>query len=51
VRGERRVDVIVTARRWVSRAPGGRIGQVFVAQERVVSVPAEEPADATPRQP
>ena len=51
VRGERRVDVIVTARRWVSRAPGGRIGQVIVAQERVVSVPAEEPADTTLRQP
>jgi predicted ribosome quality control (RQC) complex YloA/Tae2 family protein len=47
VRGERRVDVIVTARRWVSRAPGGRIGQVIVAQERVVSVPAEEPTDVT----
>ncbi|HAJ35502.1 MAG TPA: hypothetical protein DCL15_07395 [Chloroflexi bacterium] len=45
LRGERRVDVIVTARRWVSRAPGGRTGQVSVAQERVVSVSAEEPAD------
>lgn len=50
LRGERRVDVSVTARRWVSRAPGGRIGQVIVAQERVVSVAAEEPADVTPRQ-
>lgn len=50
LRGERRVDVSVTERRWVSRAPGGRIGQVSVAQERVVSVAAEEPADVTPRQ-
>lgn len=48
-RGERRVDVIVTLRRWVSRAPGGRTGQVIVAQERVVSVPAEEPDDVKPR--
>ncbi|MFO7631699.1 MAG: NFACT RNA binding domain-containing protein, partial [Caldilinea sp.] len=43
VRGERRVDVIVTERRWVSRAPGGRTGQVLVTQERVVSVAAEKP--------
>jgi len=50
VRGERRVDVIVTARRWVSRAPGGRTGQVIVERERVVSVPAEAPEDVTPIQ-
>jgi predicted ribosome quality control (RQC) complex YloA/Tae2 family protein len=48
LRGERRVDVIVTARRWVSRASGGRIGQVNVAQERVVCVPADEPTDVKP---
>ncbi len=45
VRGERRADVIVTERRWVSHAPGGRTGQVIVAQERVISVAAEMPAD------
>ncbi len=43
VRGERKVDVIVTARRWVSRAPGGRTGQVTVAREQVLIVPAEAP--------
>ncbi len=43
LRGERMVDVIVTERRWVSRAPGGRTGQVIVAKERVVSVAAEMP--------
>jgi len=43
VRGERRVDVIVTERRWVSHAPGGRVGQVIVAQERVVSAAATMP--------
>lgn len=46
-RGERKVDVIVTERRWVSRAPGGRTGQVVVSRERVVRVPAVEPEDAT----
>jgi hypothetical protein len=50
MRGERRADVIVTVRRWVSRAPGGRTGQVIVAQERVISVPAAEPADVKPNQ-
>jgi predicted ribosome quality control (RQC) complex YloA/Tae2 family protein len=48
VRGERRVDVIVTERRWVSRAPGGRTGQVVVTRERVLSVPAEEPETLIP---
>ncbi|HQY92542.1 NFACT RNA binding domain-containing protein [Caldilinea sp.] len=48
VRGERRVDVIVTERRWVSRAPGGRTGQVMVTRERVLSVPAEEPETLIP---
>lgn len=46
-RGERSVDVIVTERRWVSRAPEGRTGQVVVARERVVRVPAVEPEDIT----
>lgn len=46
-RGERKVDVIVTERRWVSRAPGGRTGQVVVSKERVVRVPAVEPEDVS----
>jgi predicted ribosome quality control (RQC) complex YloA/Tae2 family protein len=45
VRGERMVDVIVTERRWVSHAPGGRTGQVLVAKERVVRVAAEMPGE------
>lgn len=45
LRGERRVDVIVVERRWVSRAPGGRIGQVLVARERVISAAAEMPEE------
>ena len=45
-RGERAVDVIVTRRRWVQRAPGGKVGQVLVKQEeRVVTVPGEMPPD------
>ncbi|MFN8468109.1 MAG: NFACT family protein [Caldilineaceae bacterium] len=47
-RGERAVDVIVTRKRWVQRAPGGKLGQVLVKQEeRVVTVPGEVPADLT----
>ncbi|MCB0052847.1 MAG: hypothetical protein KDE24_25260, partial [Caldilinea sp.] len=42
-RGDRSVDVIVTERRWVSRAPGGRPGQVLVARERVIAVPGDAP--------
>ena len=45
LRGERHVDVIVTPRRWVTRAPGGHIGQVLVAREQVIGVAAEEPAE------
>lgn len=41
--GDRSVDVIVTERRWVSRAPGGRPGQVLVARERVIAVPGDAP--------
>jgi predicted ribosome quality control (RQC) complex YloA/Tae2 family protein len=43
-RGERAVDVIVTRRRAVSRAPGGKIGQVLVRQEEVWTVVGELPA-------
>ncbi len=47
-RGDRAVDVIVTRKRWVQRAPGGKVGQVFVKQEeRVVTVRGELPADLT----
>ncbi len=38
-RGETRVDVIVTTRRHVHRAPGGRLGQVTVGEETVRTVP------------
>lgn len=48
-RGERHVDVIVTERRWVSRAPGGRLGQVVVARERVIAVPGDVPNGLTER--
>ena len=37
--GERAATVIVTQRRFVSRAPGGRPGQVLVRQEGTVTVP------------
>ncbi len=42
-RGETRVDVIVTTRRHVHRAPGGRIGQVAVGEETVRTVPGSDP--------
>jgi predicted ribosome quality control (RQC) complex YloA/Tae2 family protein len=42
--GERAATVIVTPRRFVSRAPGGRPGQVLVRQESTLTVPAELPA-------
>ena len=49
-RGDRAVDVIVTRKRWVQRAPGGKVGQVLVKQEeRVVAVPGELPADLPAR--
>jgi predicted ribosome quality control (RQC) complex YloA/Tae2 family protein len=45
-RGDAAVGVIVTRRRWVQRAPGGKIGQVLVKQEeRVVTVRGEMPAE------
>lgn len=43
VRGETKADVIVTARRHVQRAPGGRPGQVTVSEETVYTVPANAP--------
>lgn len=44
-RGDAAVDVVVTRRRSVSRAPGGRLGQVLVKQEeQVVAVPGSQPA-------
>ncbi|MEZ4870453.1 MAG: NFACT RNA binding domain-containing protein [Caldilineaceae bacterium] len=44
LRGERAVTVIVTPRRFVTRAPGGRTGQVLVQQEQTITVPGELPA-------
>ena len=45
LRGERAATVIVTPRRYVSRAPGGHPGQVIVRQEETVTVAGELPAD------
>ncbi len=43
-RGDAAVDVTVTRKRWVTRAPGGKLGQVLVKQEeQVVTVPGEMP--------
>ena len=42
-RNETRVDVIVTTRRHVHRASGGRIGQVTVGEEMVRTVPGIDP--------
>lgn len=47
VRGERRVDVIITQRRAVSHAPGGKPGQVLVKHAETVTVPAEMPDGVT----
>lgn len=44
-RGDAAVDVTVTRKRWVTRAPGGKLGQVLVKQEeQVVTAPGEMPA-------
>ncbi len=43
--GERAATVIVTPRRFVSRAPGGRPGQVVVRQEETITVPALLPTE------
>ncbi len=45
LRDERAATVIVTPRRYVSRAPGGHPGQVLVRQEETVTVAGELPAD------
>ncbi len=43
-RGEASVPVMVTRKRWVQRAPGGKVGQVLVRQEeRTVTVAGEMP--------
>jgi predicted ribosome quality control (RQC) complex YloA/Tae2 family protein len=44
LRGERAVPVAYTQRRFVSRAPGGRTGQVYVRNEQTITVRAELPA-------
>lgn len=41
--GENAATVIVTPRRFISRAPGGRPGQVLVRQEETVTVPGTLP--------
>lgn len=43
LRGERAAPVVYTERRFVSRAPGGRTGQVIVRNEAVITVRAELP--------
>ena len=42
-RGERAVEVAFTERRFVTRVPGGRPGQVYIRDEKVVTVAAELP--------
>lgn len=43
-RGDRAVAVVVTRKRFVQRAPGGKLGQVLVRQEeQVLTVPGELP--------
>jgi predicted ribosome quality control (RQC) complex YloA/Tae2 family protein len=44
-RGDAAVPVIMTARRFVTRVPGGRPGQVHFRQEQVITVPATMPTD------
>ena len=43
--GEHAATVIVTPRRFVSRAPGGHPGQVLVRQEETLTVPAVLPTE------
>jgi predicted ribosome quality control (RQC) complex YloA/Tae2 family protein len=50
LRDERQVDVMVAQRRWVSRAPGGRTGQVVVEREQVLRVPGTLPPDLSSEQ-
>lgn len=43
------VNVTVTRKRWVTRAPGGKLGQVLVKQEeQVVTVPGDLPSTPLP---
>ena len=47
-RGDRAVPVAVTQKRFVTRVPGGRPGQVYLREETTVTVPADLPEDAIP---
>lgn len=47
-RGERAAPVIVTRRKHIGRAPGGRKGQVTVREEQTLTVRAELPQDLQP---
>ena len=47
-RGDRAVPVAVTQKRFVTRVPGGRLGQVYLRDEQTVTVPADLPEDAIP---
>jgi predicted ribosome quality control (RQC) complex YloA/Tae2 family protein len=49
LRGERAAVVAYTPRRNVSRAPGGRTGQVLVRQEQTITVRAELPENVERR--
>ncbi|MBV7339740.1 NFACT family protein [Chloroflexi bacterium TSY] len=44
-RGERAVSVSITPRRFVTRVPGGRPGQVYIRNEETRTVTAELPKD------
>jgi predicted ribosome quality control (RQC) complex YloA/Tae2 family protein len=44
-RGDGAVPVAMTSRRFVTRVPGGRPGQVHVRQEEIITVPATMPAE------
>jgi predicted ribosome quality control (RQC) complex YloA/Tae2 family protein len=46
-RDEQAAPVIVTLRKWVRRAPGGRPGQVMVEREEVLLVPGQYPEGVT----
>jgi predicted ribosome quality control (RQC) complex YloA/Tae2 family protein len=46
-RGDRAVPVAITPRRFVTRVPGGRPGQVHIRQEETIVVPAELPEGVT----
>ena len=50
-RGDRAVPVAVTQKRFVTRVPGGRLGQVHFRDEQTVTVPADLPEDAVPARP